>query len=242
MVAALHVTEAPTDIPAAIRAAKAELRTQIGDYQEVFAEAAMRREVTEIAARRERGEEVWPVVQFADVAASTVPPETVATIRRHGCAVVRGTFPRERAAAWDAELVSYLDDNDFMSRYRYLDNGEFSGLAAGKPSIYPIYWSGPQMQAREDANMAAVRCFLNGFWQHESEGRRWFDPAPTGSAVAPPALPPRGCLRIPTPARSSAGCCPPTARSSGTCSTATRPHTTRGMAPTARMSTSTGPR
>lgn len=179
MVAALHVTEAPADIPAAIRAAKAGLRTQIGDYREIFAEveAAMRREVAEIAALRERGEEVWPVVQFADVAAGTVPPETVAAIRRRGCAVVRGTFPRERAAAWDAELVSYLDDNDFMGRYRYLDNGEFNGLAAGKPSIYPIYWSGPQMQAREDANMVAVRCFLNGFWRHESEGHTWFDPS-----------------------------------------------------------------
>jgi hypothetical protein len=74
MVAALHVTEAPADIPAAIRAAKAELRTRIGDYQGVFAEveAAMRREVAEIVALRERGEEVWPVVQFADVAAGAL--------------------------------------------------------------------------------------------------------------------------------------------------------------------------
>jgi len=54
---------------------------------------------------------------------------------------------------------------------------EFSGLAAGKPSIYPIYWSGPQMQAREDASMVAAHRFLNGFWQHESEGRTWFDPS-----------------------------------------------------------------
>jgi hypothetical protein len=62
MVTALYVTEAPADIPVAIRAAKAELRTQIGDYQEVFAEieAAMRREVAAIARLRERGEEVWP--------------------------------------------------------------------------------------------------------------------------------------------------------------------------------------
>jgi hypothetical protein len=72
--------------------------------------------------------------------------------------------------------VSYLDDNDFMGRYAYLDDGVFGGLAASRPSIYPIYWSRPQMQAREDPNMIAVRGFLNGFWKHESQGRVWFDP------------------------------------------------------------------
>ncbi|WP_219413459.1 YbiU family protein [Pseudonocardia nigra] len=178
MTAALHGTETPTDISAAIRAAKTELRARIGDYTGVFAEVedAMKRAVAEIVALRERGEEVWPVVRFADIAAGTVPGETVEAIRRRGCAIVRGTFPRERAEAWDAELVSYLEDNDFMGRYTYLDDGIFGGLAAGKPSIFPIYWSRPQMQAREDANMVAVRGFLNSFWKHESEGRVWFDP------------------------------------------------------------------
>jgi hypothetical protein len=178
MATSLHAAEAPADIPAAIRAAKAELRTRIGDYAGAFAlvQNAMRAEVAEIVALRERGEEVWPVVAFADIAAGTVPVETVAAIRRRGCAVVRGTFARERAEAWDAELVSYLDDNDFMGRYTYLDDGVFGGLAASKPSIFPIYWSRPQMQAREDDNMVAVRGFLNSFWRHESEGRVWFNP------------------------------------------------------------------
>jgi len=178
MVAALHATEAPSDIPAAIRTVKAELRARIGDYRGVFAqvEDAMRREVAEIVDLREQGQEVWPVVAFADIAAGTVPQLTVEAIRRRGCAIVRGTFPRERAQAWDAELVAYLDDNDFMGRYRYLDDGVFGGLAASKPSIFPIYWSRPQVQAREDANMVAVRGFLNGFWRHESQGRVWFDP------------------------------------------------------------------
>lgn len=178
MTAAPRINQAPADIPAAIRAVKAELRSRIGDYAGVFGEVeqTMKRKVAEIVALRERGEEIWPIVQFADVAAGTVPAETTEAIRRRGCAIVRGTFPRERAEAWDAELVSYLDDNDFMGKYRYLDDGVFGGLAAGRPSIFPIYWSRPQMQAREDENMVAVRSFLNSFWKHESEGRVWFDP------------------------------------------------------------------
>ncbi|HEU4347951.1 MAG TPA: YbiU family protein, partial [Actinoplanes sp.] len=172
------MTTPPADIPAAIRAAKAELRARAGDVAGAFrqAEEAMKAEVAEVVAERESGAPVWPVVEFADVVAGTVPAATMAAIRRRGCAVVRGTFPRERAEAWDAELVSYLERNDFAGKYRYLDDGIFGGLTAAKPSIFPIYWSRPQMEAREDENMVAVRGFLNSFWKHESEGRVWFDP------------------------------------------------------------------
>ena len=164
------MTAAPADIPAAIRETKAQLRARIGDVAGAFrqAEEAMRAEVAEVVALRESGEEVWPIVRFADVAAGTVPADVVEAVRKRGCAVVKGTFPRARAAAWDAELVSYLDRNDFAGQYKYLDDGVFGGLAASKPSIFPIYWSRPQMEARGDDNMVAVRGFLNSFWKHES--------------------------------------------------------------------------
>jgi hypothetical protein len=172
------MTAAPADISTAIRETKAKLRAQIGDVAGAFqrAEEAMRAEVAEIEAQRSRGESVWPVIQFSDIAAGTVPADLVEAVRRRGCAVVKGTFDRERAEGWDAELVSYLDRNDFAGKYQYLDDGVFGGLAAARPSIFPIYWSRPQMEAREDDNMVAVRGFLNSFWKHESEGKVWFDP------------------------------------------------------------------
>ncbi len=172
------MTAAPADISAAIRETKAQLRARIGDVTGAFeqAEEAMRAEVAEIVAQRERGEEIWPVVRFSDIAAGTVPAETVEAVRKRGCAIVKGTFGRERAEAWDAELVSYLERNDFAGKYKYVDDGIFGGLSASKPSIFPIYWSRPQMEARQDENMVAVRGFLNSFWKHESEGRVWFDP------------------------------------------------------------------
>src|SRR3712207_9203512 len=109
------MTTAPADIPAAIRETKSTLRARIGDYAGAFARAeeAMRAEVADLAARREAGEEIWPVVQFSDIAAGTVPAELVEAVRRRGCAIVKGTLPRVRAEQWDAELVSYLARNDF---------------------------------------------------------------------------------------------------------------------------------
>jgi hypothetical protein len=165
-------------MPAAIRAVKATLRASVGDVVAALADATriVQVEIDDITATRERGDEVWPVVPFADIAAGTVSAELRAAVRRRGCAIVTGTFGRERAEAWDAELVSYLERNNFADTYRYLDDGIFGGLAAGKPSIFPIYWSKPQMEARQDDNMVAVRGFLNSFWKHESQGRVWFDP------------------------------------------------------------------
>lgn len=171
-------SEAPGDIPAAIRATKVGLRAQIGDVAGALAqvESRMRQEVADVVAARDRGDDVWPVAQFDDVRAGSVTAELAEAVRRRGCAVIRGTFGRERAEAWDRELVCYLDVNDFAGTYEYIDDGVFGGLTAGKPSIFPIYWSRPQMQARQDDNMVAVRTFLNSFWKHESEGRVWFDP------------------------------------------------------------------
>jgi hypothetical protein len=178
MTQTLGATTAPADMPAAIRATKAQLKAQIGDVAGAFrvAEEMVRVQVTEVVAQRDRGEEVWPVVQFADVEAGTVPAELIAAIRRRGCAIVKGTFPRAQAEQWDRDLVDYLTGNKFDEVYQYVDDGIFGGLSAARPSIFPIYWSKPQMQARQDANMVAVRQFLNSFWKHESEGRVWFDP------------------------------------------------------------------
>ncbi len=175
---ALDVTPEPEAIPDAIRATKAALRDRVGDVAGALAsiETVIRAEVDEVVATRERGEEVWPIIAFADIAAGTVPEDQRAAVRRRGCAVITGTFPRTRAESWDRQLVDYLDRNNFADTYRYLDDGVFGGLAAGKPSIFPIYWSRPQMEARGDDNMATVRQFLNSFWKHESEGRVWFDP------------------------------------------------------------------
>ena len=104
-----HWETVPDDVPAAIVEVKRALRDRIAasgrSVAEVFAEveARIRAEVAEITATRARGEQVWPVLDYADIEAGTVAPELVEKLRRRGCAVVRGHFPREQAEAWDRE-------------------------------------------------------------------------------------------------------------------------------------------
>jgi hypothetical protein len=178
MTSTVPTSPLPADIGAAITKAKSALRRQLGDVTRAFAEAdaAMAAEVAAVIAERDAGLQVWPVIEFDDIATDSAPDEIREAIWRRGCAVVRHTFGRKQAEIWDAELAAYTERNRFAEAYRALDDGVFGGLAASKPSIYPIYWSLPQIQARQDEAMGVVRRFLNGFWKHESLGRRWFDP------------------------------------------------------------------
>ncbi|HQV92762.1 MAG TPA: DUF1479 family protein, partial [Phycicoccus sp.] len=173
--------QTPDDLNAATREIKAAIRRRIEasgrSVEEVFAhiEAIVTERVEEIEADLAAGRSAWPIVDYADIAAGTVPAETMALIKRRGCAVVRGHFEREQALAWDAELVDYVDRNEFFENYRG-PGDDFFGTVGSKPEIYPIYWSTPQMEARQSDRMATVQSFLNSFWTSESEGVQWFDP------------------------------------------------------------------
>jgi Protein of unknown function (DUF1479) len=172
-----HWETTPADAKAAIRETKAAIRARIEasgrTVEEVFAavEARIAERVAEIEDAQRRGEPVWPVIEYSDIAAGTVPPEAVELIHRRGCAVIRGHFEREQALAWDQGIVDYVERNRFFENYRG-PGDDFFGSVGSKPEIYPIYWSPPQMEARQSERMARVQSFLNGQWKHGS----WFDP------------------------------------------------------------------
>ncbi len=168
----------PADHKAAIRQMKRELRAQIGDVQAVFdrLHAKIADRVAEIAALKKSGDPVWPVIPFADVKNGTLSEAQRAAVKRRGCAVIKGHFPREQALAWDNAMLDYLDRNHFDEVYKGPGDNFFGTLTASRPEIYPIYWSQAQMQARQSEEMAQVQSFLNRLWTFESNGKQWFDP------------------------------------------------------------------
>jgi len=169
-----------TDLTAEIIAAKVELRAALPSYAVAFreVEAELTREADAIVARRADGDPVVPSVDYADIAAGTVPAGTVAAIHRHGCAIVRGVFPAAQASAWDAALFDYARSNDYVERAKAragLDK-YFSTLKSGAPQIYGIYWSRPQVQARQGEQLASTRAWLNGLWTSSRDGEAYFVP------------------------------------------------------------------
>ncbi|HJY96199.1 MAG TPA: DUF1479 domain-containing protein [Streptosporangiaceae bacterium] len=176
-----HWEATPDDLPGAIRQVKAALRARITasgrSVEDVFAviEKRVRAQVEQIAAEKARGETVWPVIDYADIAAGTVTADQLARLRQRGCLVVRGHFDRDQALGWDQDIVSYVESNQFFETYRG-PGDDFFGSVGSRPEIYPIYWSPAQMQARQSDRMARVQAFLNAQWTSQSDGVQWFDP------------------------------------------------------------------
>jgi hypothetical protein len=176
-----HWESTPEDLPGAIRQIKAALRARITASgraaEDVFGaiEKRVRGQVEEIGAEKARGETVWPVIDYADIAADTVTADQLARLRRRGCLVVRGHFDRDQALGWDQSIVSYVESNRFFETYRG-PGDDFFGSVGSRPEIYPIYWSPSQMQARQSDRMARVQTFLNSQWTSRSDGVQWFDP------------------------------------------------------------------
>ena len=120
------------------------------------------------------GRPVVPEIEYRDIRDGRVPESVRQSIRDTGCAVIRGVFPTALASAWFAELGEYLEANRYDEREvekRSLDQ-YFSALKAGKPQIFNVYWSKPQVMARQDPRLAAARGFLDRLWKYEGV----FDP------------------------------------------------------------------
>jgi Protein of unknown function (DUF1479) len=167
------------NLPEAIRAAKKMLRAALPAHRSVFqeVESEVRRKVAQIVREREAGETVIPVLQYTDIAAGSVRPEMVLKIKDRGACVIRETFAPEQARAWDDEIARYVEENRLDEKLKNAAPDKYFGsLAMSKPQIYGIYWSRPQVLARQSESLTQVRKFLNSLWLTESEGRRHFDP------------------------------------------------------------------
>src|SRR3954469_11962192 len=101
-----HWETTPQDLKAATREIKAAIRARIEasgrTVEEIWAVVTeqLTEQVEETEAAKARGENVWPVMDYADIASGAVKPEQLAYLKRRGCLVVRGHFPREQALGW----------------------------------------------------------------------------------------------------------------------------------------------
>jgi uncharacterized protein DUF1479 len=136
-------------------------------YSEVTSH--INRAVEGIARDVAAGRPVVPEVDYRDIRAGTVAEELRRGIRSSGCVVVRGVFPASVASEWFAEVSEYLAINRYEEREvekRSLDK-YFSALQAGKPQIFNVYWSRPQVMARQDPRLAETRAFLDRLWKYQ---------------------------------------------------------------------------
>jgi hypothetical protein len=165
-----------------VRAAKKKLRDLNPNYAQTYKEVEgdMKRKVAEIVKEREAGGDVIPAVRYADIAGGKVTEEQRNKIKARGACIIRRVFDPEKMRQWDNDLAKYVEENGLDKKLaNAAEDKYFSGLAASKPQIYGIYWSKPQVLARESESLTNARIFLNQLWKSESEGRKHFDAGQT---------------------------------------------------------------
>jgi hypothetical protein len=128
----------------------------------------------EVVAVQAEGADAVPQLAYRDVANGTVSAIEQQRIRRRGCVIIRKVFDAQQASEWNAAIGRYIDDNDYYRKARDkagLDQ-YFSGLASGRPQIFGLYWSLPQIEARQHEHLDVTRRWLNRLWDYAGE----FDP------------------------------------------------------------------
>jgi hypothetical protein len=164
------------DVTDQIIAFKRSLAGRRAELKRAFdqTKAAIGKAAEAVAKDNAAGRQVIPEIAYSDIKAGKVSDATRQAVRKTGCAVVRGVFPASQASDWFEEVGTYLNTNRYEEREaekRSLDK-YFSALKAGKPQIFNVYWSKPQVMARQDPKLAETRAFLDRLWKYEGA----FDP------------------------------------------------------------------
>lgn len=166
-------------IRSCIAETKKNLQGQL-DVEKSFASVreAMQIETEAIRDKLARGESIIPELSYQKIADNAVPPDTIKSIRKTGCAIIRGVFSANQAGTWNQQMGEYLETNNYIEKSREkagLDN-YFGDLADANPQIFGIYWSLPQVEARQAESMARTKQFMNHLWDVRSPMGDEFDP------------------------------------------------------------------
>ena len=135
--------------------------------------------VAQIRENADKGRPNIPEVKYSDIQSASISDSAVNSIKKAGAVIVRGVFPRSQAEDWNAELGEYISSNDYLTKAKEkagLDK-YFSALEAGTPQIYGLYWSKPQVMARQAQSMALTKQFLNSLWDIKGPMGDEFDPS-----------------------------------------------------------------
>lgn len=157
------------DIQQQIQDAKHHLRANPTQLKRSFEEVKeyIRQETEEIQRLTAAGDSVIPELNYQDLANDQIRDEQIDLIKKRGCAIIRQVFPRDQVDQWNQEISDYIEQNDYLAKLetkKGLDQ-YFSQLQSDKPQIFGLYWSKPQMAARQAPEMAKTKRFLNRLWQ-----------------------------------------------------------------------------
>ena len=139
-------------------------------------EASISEDIRTIENTKKKGRSVIPEIMYSDIVKNKIDNKTIESVKRHGTVVIKNVFAQEKSEEWFNQLNQYLDQNCYYDQDDPELDNYFSDLKSDKPQICAVYWSKPQVQARQSIEMSKTRSFLNQIWNYKKNGIMYFDP------------------------------------------------------------------
>ena len=166
------------DIDNQITSVKKILRKKSENYIENFDKIKhfINIEIEEIKKLKKLDQPIIPEINFDSIDGNN--DELIKKVKQRGCVIVRNVFNKEIANNLNKELEDYINTNDYYTDQKKKSDLDkyFSDLKSGKPQIFGLYWSKPQIEIRHSEQMAKVKKWLNNLWVYENEEYKVFDP------------------------------------------------------------------
>ena len=166
------------DIDNQINSVKKILRKKSENYIENFNKIKhfINIEIEEIKKLKKLDQPIIPEINFDSIDGNN--DELIKKVKQRGCVIVRNVFNKEIVNNLNKELEDYINTNDYYTDQKKKSDLDkyFSDLKSGKPQIFGLYWSKPQIEIRHSEQMAKVKKWLNNLWIYENEEYKVFDP------------------------------------------------------------------
>ena len=155
------------------------LKQKSKNYKDNFLkiEKFIEEEVLKIQALKKNNSNIIPEINFHDL--NNQSETIVNEVKKRGCVVIRNVFENDQMIKMNSELESYIEDNNYYDDQRKKADIDqyFSDLKSGKPQIFGLYWSKPQVNIRQSLELNKVKTWLNHLWEYKDHNNNLiFDP------------------------------------------------------------------
>ena len=147
------------------------------NLDEAFArfDAGFQTEMQSVAEQHHRGNQVIPDISFNAITKRGFTAETANMVKQRGCVIVRGVVGEEQARRWHDQLLDYLSVNNYYTTLAE-DLARQHSRRSKHTNMLDVYWSQPQLEARQSANMRELQRYLNSLWNVPDSGMGHFNP------------------------------------------------------------------
>ena len=154
------------------------LKNKSKNYVENFLEIEkfITDEIINIEELNKNNKNIIPEVKFDDLKLNL--RDLISEVKKRGCVVIRDVFDDDLIIQMNMDLEQYIEENNYYEDQKKKADIDkyFSDLKSGKPQIFGLYWSKPQVKIRQSIELDVVKKWLNQLWTCKQNNELIFDP------------------------------------------------------------------